>query len=627
MPWYPDSHFDFVYSSHLLEEIQDTEPTLREWLRVLKDGGHIILYQVDKEYYHPLGDPRCNQRHIHHFSWEELWKIFQNIGGVELIHHARYDMEMYGEWSFELVVQKKIKETIKPKITVKPDYQEKKNTLRIVTPCWNSGQYIIKCINSIKNQSVKNWKCYLCNDLSTDDTLKFIQKHTADDDRFVVINNTDKRYVSGNYYHTLHRPEINDQDICINIDGDDWLPEDNSVFERVIEAYNDKETWITFGQFNEYNGMNERKGWAKKPDWHLLRKTTDWRATHLRTFKTWLFRKINKEDLMSKETFWKSAGDLSFMIPMLEMAGPEHSKLLTSINYVYNTESVNNDHKRGNIQNECAHGIFDRPPYKKLEDMNVTIFSKDRACQLDLLLRSIKDLWKDWHEFKINIIWTYSNVNFKTGYEKVIKEHPEMNFIEQEKNFKESVIKTTNIKKKYTMFLVDDIVFKEPINIRKDLERLISEDIISISLRLCPRISFCYPQNIQTPAPNLSPDNKWEWKGFLGDWGYPMSVDGNIYRTSDLIEVIKNSDYKNPNTFEDALRTNIPNRPIMTCHNESKIVNIPINLVGAYPNRHGNISAEQLNKRYIDGEKLSLDNIKGFKNISPHQEIELKWKD
>lgn len=110
MPCYSDEHFDYVYSSHLLEEIEDTESTLREWLRITKNNGYIVLYQADKDYYYPLGDPRCNQCHKHHFGWEDLWTIFQKIDNVELVHHARYSQEPDNEWSFELVVKKTGKE-------------------------------------------------------------------------------------------------------------------------------------------------------------------------------------------------------------------------------------------------------------------------------------------------------------------------------------------------------------------------------------------------------------------------------------------------------------------------------------------------------------------------------------
>lgn len=101
---FPDDHFDYVYSSHLLEEIENTEATLKEWLRILKKGGYLVLYQADEELYYSFDDPLCNKAHKHHFSWESLWKIFENIGDTELIHHGRH-IEL-GEWSFELVVRK-----------------------------------------------------------------------------------------------------------------------------------------------------------------------------------------------------------------------------------------------------------------------------------------------------------------------------------------------------------------------------------------------------------------------------------------------------------------------------------------------------------------------------------------
>jgi SAM-dependent methyltransferase len=110
---YPDEFFDYVFSSHLLEEIEDTESTLREWLRVIKKDGNIVLYQADKQLYYPLGTAQCNSRHKHHFLWEELWEIFKRIGGVKLVHHYR---NSDNEWSFELVVKKTEDEVEQPMV-------------------------------------------------------------------------------------------------------------------------------------------------------------------------------------------------------------------------------------------------------------------------------------------------------------------------------------------------------------------------------------------------------------------------------------------------------------------------------------------------------------------------------
>jgi predicted SAM-dependent methyltransferase len=39
---------DFVFSSHLLEHIEDYKAALKEWWRVIKPGGHLILYLPHK---------------------------------------------------------------------------------------------------------------------------------------------------------------------------------------------------------------------------------------------------------------------------------------------------------------------------------------------------------------------------------------------------------------------------------------------------------------------------------------------------------------------------------------------------------------------------------------------------
>jgi len=106
MDFFPDGHFDYVYSSHLLEELENTEATLKEWIRILKPSGNLVLYQADKDIYYPMGDPKCNPNHKHHFSWEDLWAIMEKFGTVELVHHDKHPEEPYSEWSFELVVRK-----------------------------------------------------------------------------------------------------------------------------------------------------------------------------------------------------------------------------------------------------------------------------------------------------------------------------------------------------------------------------------------------------------------------------------------------------------------------------------------------------------------------------------------
>ncbi len=47
----PDGRYDFVHSSHCLEHLVDPEEGLRNWFRVLKPGGHLIVTVPDEDLY------------------------------------------------------------------------------------------------------------------------------------------------------------------------------------------------------------------------------------------------------------------------------------------------------------------------------------------------------------------------------------------------------------------------------------------------------------------------------------------------------------------------------------------------------------------------------------------------
>jgi len=44
----PDDTFDYVYSSHMIEDVEDTSSVLQEFIRILKPGGNLILVFPDQ---------------------------------------------------------------------------------------------------------------------------------------------------------------------------------------------------------------------------------------------------------------------------------------------------------------------------------------------------------------------------------------------------------------------------------------------------------------------------------------------------------------------------------------------------------------------------------------------------
>lgn len=63
-----DNYFDYVYSSHLIEDFEDTNRILKDFCRITKSGGNIILVFPDQQVY----EKHCketgqlvNVNHIH----------------------------------------------------------------------------------------------------------------------------------------------------------------------------------------------------------------------------------------------------------------------------------------------------------------------------------------------------------------------------------------------------------------------------------------------------------------------------------------------------------------------------------------------------------------------------------
>ena len=204
--------------------------------------------------------------------------------------------------------------------------------------------------------------------MSTDDSIKIAQNTFGDDDRFVVVNNIKKMYQAGNYDFILKNKDlVSNEDIVVEVDGDDWLP-DSGVFDRVLGYYADDKTWITYGQFIYSSG---HPGLSAPVDIANIR-TARFTASHLRTWKVWLWNKIKPEDLLVDGEYAECSGDVFFMMPMLEMAGDKNSKFVGDINYVYNFENPIGDSKgeRLPLTNKFAELGRGKPSYSKYEKDN-----------------------------------------------------------------------------------------------------------------------------------------------------------------------------------------------------------------------------------------------------------------
>lgn len=242
--------------------------------------------------------------------------------------------------------------------------------LVVVSAFWNASNYIERCITSVMSQEFTDFTMYLIDDMSDDDTVSKIESLISNDKRFKLLVNTEKKYKLRNFDDLIMDEElINDEDIIIELDGDDWLY-DERVLEKIHKRYlNNKNLWMTNGSFMYSNGQI---GFSSKVNPSTVRKDP-FRLSHLRTWKSHLWRSIEEESFIGPDgEYFRSAPDVAYSFPMVEMAGDKHYEFIPDIMYVYNAESPYNEHKPnssdGGLQSQSnnANYIRNMKPYRPL---------------------------------------------------------------------------------------------------------------------------------------------------------------------------------------------------------------------------------------------------------------------
>jgi predicted SAM-dependent methyltransferase len=108
--WLKDNVLDYVYSSHLLEDFssKETAAVLREWLRVIKVGGVLVLYGPDQQAYLACCREKGNVPNPGHkvddYGLRYIKEILElNFRGQYTIVH---EIGLVDNYSFDLVVRK-----------------------------------------------------------------------------------------------------------------------------------------------------------------------------------------------------------------------------------------------------------------------------------------------------------------------------------------------------------------------------------------------------------------------------------------------------------------------------------------------------------------------------------------
>jgi SAM-dependent methyltransferase len=92
----PVGQFDYIFSSHCLEHLENPVAALEHWKSRIRPGGVLFLYlpHPDMEYWLPQN----NRKHLHSWRPDEMQKLVSDLGFVDVLASER-DLA----WGFAVV--------------------------------------------------------------------------------------------------------------------------------------------------------------------------------------------------------------------------------------------------------------------------------------------------------------------------------------------------------------------------------------------------------------------------------------------------------------------------------------------------------------------------------------------
>ncbi len=260
------------------------------------------------------------------------------------------------------------------------------------------------------------------------------------------------------------------------------------------------------------------------------------------------------------------------------------------------------------------------------------VFSKDRALQLDALLSSFRKYCLDNEYVDLNVLYKTTSKKHQRQYEQLTIDYPDVSFIKETK-FKTNLLEIIE-DSKLILFLVDDNLFYQQFKIQSSIDALSgNEDSIGFSFRLGKNITYCYMHQKGQKLPthkNIKQNQiKFDWSNSYLDFGYPLEVSSSLYRTSNILQLMYDLHYDNPNTlelgFDQVKKYFLETMPEIICFKKSVAFCNPINIVQtSWSNRSGSkisYNIEFLSEKFEQGYRIDIDNYEKSDIKSCHQEV------
>jgi hypothetical protein len=297
------------------------------------------------------------------------------------------------------------------------------------------------------------------------------------------------------------------------------------------------------------------------------------------------------------------------------------------------------------------------------------VFSKDRAMQLDGMLRSFFRWCAEPDLANLTVLYATSGSRFHDQYRELEREHQGRVHFVEETDFRTQVLGFigTTAKARRTssfgswfsrrsrapegkdiaqvgppshiLFLVDDTLFVRRFSLRVAAQALDNNhDALGFSFRLGTNTvnSYVFRRSQNLPSFEHLPDGvkKYRWPHGDGDFAYPLELSSSFYCRETIVPLVLGLEFSHPNSLESQLSVNAGRLrrrfPFLLCWDSSVAFSAPVNRVQeVFENRSGGeaeLSVGSLADMFDSGKRLNFEAFEGFIPNACHQEVSLSFK-
>ena len=223
----------------------------------------------------------------------------------------------------------------------------------IITPSYNSEQYIDETIKSVISQTYQNWELIIIDDDSSDNSVRIIENYVKKDNRIILIKLSNNRgpAIARNTGITLAKGRY-----IAFLDSDDiWLPEKLSKQLHLLNIRDLPFTCSAYNVINESGEIVSKFIPPKQISYNSMLKTSSIGCSTV-VYDTWKLGKLFMPNLQKQQDYvlWLT------LIKKIDLAEGTSEVLA---NYRLRDNSVSS--------NKIKCGIYQWKIYRKLEQISL----------------------------------------------------------------------------------------------------------------------------------------------------------------------------------------------------------------------------------------------------------------